>query len=79
MTQPLRSSLSRLLVVIPTLMFSSGLNTLGVAAIPRLGASLAVGAVLIVLVARWQRRRAGNSFHGGLVVDATSPGRARTL
>ncbi len=57
MTQKLTTPLTRYLVLGPTLLCSWVLSRVGYAPLPRLAASVAVGAVLIVLVARFHRRR----------------------
>jgi hypothetical protein len=50
--------LTRYLVLAPTLLLSWAMSLLGYAPLTRLTAGLCLGAVLIVLVSRYQRRRA---------------------
>ena len=57
MTQKLTTPLTRYLVLGPTVLLSWALGRVGYPPLPRLAACVAVGAVLIVLVSRFQRRR----------------------
>ncbi len=57
MTQKLTTPLTRYLVLAPTLLLSWALARAGFPPLYRLAASVALGAVLIVVVARFQRRR----------------------
>ena len=57
-TQPLYPPLARFLVVGPTVALSLWLGSLGYPLLPRVTACLGVGSILILLVARYQRRRA---------------------
>ena len=58
MTQPLSPRTQRILVLGPTLVLSLWLSSLGYPLLPRVTAGIAFGAILILLVARYQRRRA---------------------
>lgn len=53
--------IARYLVLAPTVLFSMWLTSVGVAPLPRLAAGVSLGAVMILLVARYQRRRASAS------------------
>jgi len=53
----MNSPIARYVVLAPTLLLSLGLARLGYPPLPRLGVCVAFGALLILLVARFQRRR----------------------
>jgi hypothetical protein len=58
MTQPLSPRTQRIIVLGPTLALSLWLSGLGYPLLPRVAACIGLGAILILLVARYQRRRA---------------------
>ena len=58
MTQPLSPRAQRTLVLGPTLVLSLWLGAVGYPLLPRVAACVGFGAILILLVARYQRRRA---------------------
>jgi hypothetical protein len=57
MNQRLTTPLTRYLVLGPTVLLSWALGRVGYPPLPRLAVCVAAGAVLILLVARFQRRR----------------------
>jgi hypothetical protein len=58
MTQSLSPRTQRIIVLGPTLVLSLWLSALGYPLLPRVTICIGVGALLILLVARYQRRRA---------------------
>ena len=64
MTQKLTTPLTRYLVLAPTFVLSWALSRIGYPPLPRLAACLGLAAVLIVVVARFQRRRVLASQRG---------------
>ena len=56
-TQPLYPPLARFIVLAPTVLLSYELGNFGIPLLPRVAASVGLGAILIMLVARYQRRR----------------------
>jgi len=58
MTQPLSPRTQRILVLGPTLVLSLWLSAVGFPLLPRVTTCIGFGAILILLVARYQRRRA---------------------
>ena len=58
MTQPLSPRTQRIVVLGPTLVLSLWLSGLGYPLMPRVALGVGFGALLILLVARYQRRRA---------------------
>jgi hypothetical protein len=58
MTQQLSPRTQRVLVLGPTLALSLWLGGLGFPLLPRVAACVGLGSILILLVARYQRRRA---------------------
>ena len=62
MTRALPGPVARYLVLGPTLALSVVLSSFGYPPLPRLAASLGLGALLIMLVAYFQRRRAAGQF-----------------
>jgi predicted PurR-regulated permease PerM len=63
-TQQLTTPLTRYLVLAPTLLLSWALGRLGYPPLFRLAASVALGALLIVMVQRFQRRRISAHLRG---------------
>ena len=57
MKQPLSPPITRYLVLGPTLALSIVLGSLGCPPLPRVSACVVLGALLIMLVARYQRSR----------------------
>jgi hypothetical protein len=74
MTRTLSPPLARFVVLAPTLLFSLLLGSFGFSPLPRLAAGLCLGAVLILLVARYQRR---SRLELAGVIDPTARGAAR--
>ena len=64
MTQKLTTPLTRYLVLAPTLLLSLALARMGYSPLPRLAACVGLGALLIVAVARFQRRRVSAHLRG---------------
>jgi hypothetical protein len=54
----MNSPTARFVVLAPTVLLSMGLSSVGYPPLPRMGVCVAFGALMILLVARYRRRRA---------------------